>query len=129
MDRRASELVLSLATASLEFMKGVGKPWDRAYVRFQEADGNTDASASYVRGDDVTIVSAVREGPFFDKVLEFANELRGVISPPAATAFVCLLILDSNLDYRVKYEFKDTGKWKITKLNGGSGIPVGLDQE
>jgi len=39
---------------------------------------------------------------------------------------VCLLIVDANLNYEVKFEYEDPEKWAMTKMNGGSGVPVGI---
>ena len=38
-----------------------------------------------------------------------------------------LLVVDSSLDYRVNFEFEDMTKWKITKMDGGSGITEGIN--
>jgi hypothetical protein len=38
---------------------------------------------------------------------------------------VALLIVDSTFNYEVKYEYEDSSRWAISKVGGGSGIPVG----
>lgn len=39
---------------------------------------------------------------------------------------VLLLSVDSQLNYDVKFEFEDVNRWKITKLNGATGLPAGI---
>ena len=36
-----------------------------------------------------------------------------------------LLEVGNQDDYNIKFEFEDLDRWKISKLNGGSGVPDG----
>ena len=38
-----------------------------------------------------------------------------------------LLVVDGNYDFKLKYEYTELGKWATTKIDGGVGIPAGLD--
>ena len=53
-----------------------------------------------------------------------ASDLFGLFGEPKG---VLLLEAASNLSYDIRYEFADQSKWQITKLNGGTGIPAGLE--
>lgn len=39
---------------------------------------------------------------------------------------VLLLTVDSSFDYEIRFENADPLRWRITKMDGGSGIPVCL---
>ncbi len=39
---------------------------------------------------------------------------------------VFVLIIDASFDYKIDFEYEDLSRWRISKLNGGTGIPVGL---
>lgn len=121
--KRDSELVVELAQTCAGFMLERFPGWSRAFFRYYIDELQDNASASFERAGEVTILSAVKEGAFYERMTESARELR-----EGGVSFkVLLLTMNSNLDYRVDYEQFNPDRWKITKLNGATGIPVGLD--
>ena len=46
---------------------------------------------------------------------------------PMGHKILLLLVVDSNYDFELKYEYTELGKWATTKIDGGVGIPAGLD--
>ncbi|BEP64499.1 hypothetical protein GmRootV213_50530 (plasmid) [Variovorax sp. V213] len=122
-NKRDSEIVVELAQTFAGLMLEKFPGWSRAFFRFYIDELQDGASASFERAGEVTLLSAMREGPFYDRMAELARELHegGVIFK------VLLLTMHSNLDYRVDYEHKDSDRWRITKLDGATGIPLGLN--
>jgi len=43
------------------------------------------------------------------------------------TEGVFLLTVDSNNAYEINFEYKDMNRWKISKSDGGTGIPEGVE--
>jgi len=41
---------------------------------------------------------------------------------------VFVLTVRANCDFNIQYEWDDLTRWKITKLEGGTGLPEGLEQ-
>ena len=39
---------------------------------------------------------------------------------------VFLITVNANLEYDIKFEWNDLEKWKISKLDGRTGIPEGI---
>ncbi|WP_197664926.1 hypothetical protein [Acinetobacter venetianus] len=42
------------------------------------------------------------------------------------TKGIFLLVIDSNFDYEINFEYHDINRWKISKLAGGTGVPEGI---
>ena len=119
-----SEIVIELAKTLISFAERTAGSWSKVYYRFACAPGQTKSSASYVGPDRVELISALGNKDFLDemgalsgKLFSVLNESQGVLLLEAATDF----------SYNVHYDFEDLGRWQITKLNGATGIPAGLD--
>ena len=74
----------------------------------------------------VTLISALNEGQLFDDLNDLRRQLWNFESDPSRKFCVCLLVVSSDFDYEIKFEQHDKNKWRITKLDGKSGIPEGL---
>jgi hypothetical protein len=122
-NKRDSEIVVELAQTCARLMLEKFPGWSRVFFRYYIDELQDSASASFERTGEVTLLSAMKEGPFYEGMTELARELR-----EGGVSFkVLLLTMNSNLDYRVDYEQTNPDRRRITKLNGATGIPVGLD--
>ncbi|MET3493637.1 hypothetical protein [Variovorax boronicumulans] len=122
-NKRDSEIVVELAQTCARLMLEKFPGWSRMFFRYYIDELQDSASASFERAGEVTLLSAMKEGPFYEGMTELARELR-----ESGVSFkVLLLTMNSNFDYRVDYEQTSPDRWRITKLNGATGIPVGLD--
>lgn len=36
-------------------------------------------------------------------------------------------MVDSSFEYEIKFEYEDMNRWRISKFDGGTGIPAGLE--
>ena len=119
-----ASLTVELVQAFAHQMALIDPTWQRAYLRIAMHSNVPEAKASYVGATGVEIVDVRAHKPFFHWVTATATQLRD--SLPAAKPFkVALVVLSSDLSYEVKYDDEDERRWAISKLNGGTGVPVG----
>lgn len=120
---RDSELVVELAKTFMSTLQQQFPGWSRAFFRFSATELHYGSKGSVERDGQVTLLSAIKLSEFFEHMNRSAHELwqRG------KKFQVLLLTVQSDFDYRIDFELVDLGRWEITKLNGASGLPVGVD--
>lgn len=117
-----SEIVIDLAKRFILEMQISSASWEHGFFRF-EADGlKMGASASYQDKDGVFILGALRKKDFFDEMNLKGERLFQEIGKDKG---VFILRVDSNFDYKIDFDFENSNRWKITKIDGNSGIPEG----
>ena len=124
--KRSAELSIALAKALISALQAGVTGWRRAYVRFQASDGFSEVKGSYVTPEGVSIFNVVKYKPLFAQLRQFGLELRDDLARSGARKF-CLFLLqvDSSFQWKIDYEWNDPTRWKITKMDGGSGLPDG----
>ncbi|QBH01564.1 hypothetical protein [Xanthomonas oryzae] len=120
MNEDSSILVISLASSLVELMHHIDQDWRVAYFRFSSEGSKYGSNGSYVTGSEVKIIDTFENEFFFDQMNFNSINLLGALKKDRG---VILLRVESNSSYEVKYEFHDVERWKITKMNGGSGLP------
>ena len=121
----ASRLVVELARLLIREMQALGKPWKKAFLRSEIVEGVQTHKGSFVCGDVVYLFDVLEHKTMFSGVHEIARRLREASANEEKRFCVALLVVDSNFGYEVQYEYDDVGRWAISKLDGGSGIPAG----
>ena len=121
----ASRLIVELASLLIREMQATGKPWKKAFLRSEFADGVQTQKGSFVIGEVVYLFDVLKHKAMFSSVHEIARQLREASATEEKRFCVALLVVDSNFNYEVQYEYDDAGRWAISKLGGGSGIPGG----
>ncbi|PLC39723.1 hypothetical protein C0Q88_26110 [Ralstonia pickettii] len=128
MNSNATELVIALATHVIGQMQTTFPGWEEAYVRFHAvSDFQFGVRASYCTHNGVELISTLRHGAFIDGVMRLGIQLREALSNGDNKFCVGLFRANSRFAYRMDYEWNDLAKWNITKLNGASGLPEGLE--
>jgi hypothetical protein len=89
------------------------------YARYVNAGYQVDFEHTLVE-----IVDVLNHKDCFHPIIKKGQEL---IAALGKTEGVFLLIADSNFDYEIKFEYQDMNRWKISKLGGGSGVPIGIE--
>ena len=121
----ASRLVVELASLLIREMQAMGRPWKKAFLRSEIADGVQTQKGSFVLGEVVYLFDVLEHKTMFSSAHEIARQLREASANEEKRFCVALLVVDSNFNYEVQYEYDDAGRWAISKLGGGSGMPVG----
>ena len=128
MNDEATKLVLALAKHVIAHMQANVPGWKEVYVRCDApSDYQFGCRASYIVGDRVELISMVKNREFSAEINRIGPELREQLSNAGKKFCVCLLRADSKFNYHIDFEWDDPSKWNITKLNGASGLPEGLE--
>jgi predicted regulator of Ras-like GTPase activity (Roadblock/LC7/MglB family) len=120
MNNEASEVVVDLAKEFASLVGSLDSAWTKAYYRFRAEELRYGSNASYVSGPAVTLIGAIKHGPFYESMNEKGAELLKHLGKKKG---VFLLIVDNKLDYDIKFEWDDLHRWEISKMDGRSGIP------
>lgn len=123
---RSSETVVALAKEFISAIRRIAPTWSRAFWRFESEDFRFGSNASYVTPDGVFLVPTLKEGALFDAMNSLGRQLWECEPDPRKRFCVCLLRIENTFDYEITFEREDLSKWRITKLDGKSGIPEGL---
>lgn len=129
MNEQASQVVVELAKTLIDAMQKIAPSWTRAFMRLDASNQHIGAKGSYVADSGVSLLGTLDYKQLFDAMLNLGAQLRQATSNNGKQFVVCLILIESNFDYEVKFEYDDPRKWEITKLDGASGIPVGIAQE
>jgi hypothetical protein len=121
----ASRLIVELARLLIREMQAMGKPWKKAFLRSEIADGVQTHNGSFVLGDAVYLFDVLEHKTMLSGVHEIAPQLHEATANEEKRFCVALLMVDSNFNYEVQYEYDDVGRWAISKLGDGTGIPAG----
>jgi hypothetical protein len=121
----ATPLVVDLAKGLVSLVRDVAPDWRKAFLRICVRDAVSEAKASYVHERGVDIVDVLKHKDFFHAVTAQGRALLAILDKPEG---LFLLVVDSALDYEIKFEHKDMRKWAISKMRGGTGVPEGLDR-
>jgi hypothetical protein len=122
---KPSELIIELAKAVVTEMSASFREWEEAFVRMQADDGFFEAKCSCVLSDGPQILDVLAHKSFISKVQELGLALRQALPSADERFYVALLRVGSDMSYEMQYEYKDHGRWRISKMNGGTGMPVG----
>ena len=120
----SAPIVVELAKEFMEFIRCLEPRASHAYFRFEYEELRDRCNGSYVTEGGATIINAVRHGAFFASMAEKARRL---MHAHQKTRGVFLLIIDAQFDYEIRFDWDNLQRWIITKLNGRTGIPDGLE--
>jgi hypothetical protein len=123
MDASATAAIQEMAKDFIRCLHRVAPDFERAFFRFRLEPAAYGSNASYVSGAAVLLLDPFENSAFF----EAANErARSLLHNFGKTQGVALLTVDAAFDYKIDFDWYDLDRWKITKVDGASGIPAGL---
>jgi hypothetical protein len=118
-----TELVVEIAKEFIALLQVTGGGWTKGFFRFKSEDTVYGSNASYIAGDAVFLIGAIKNKHFYERANRISRDL---IESFDKTYGVLLLTVDSTFDYEIKFEWSNLDKWEISKIDGGTGVPVGL---
>ncbi len=121
--QRPSEDIISLSKAFIRFMMDIDPVWTKAFYRFHSEPSVFGSNASYLSDAGVSLVSSIKWG---SALRELDTISRAIFRDLEMESGVLLLTVDDQFSFDVKFESDDLSRWRITKLDGASGIPEGL---
>ena len=122
---RSAVLLVRLAKIFISHLQAQVPQWQQAFLRFNADDGRYGSTASYVASSGVYLISAIKYKEMYEEINSLGWELRSVL-PGDSPFVVFILAVTPDFDYKFDFERSDRNRWKITKMDGASGIPEGF---
>ncbi|WP_114695823.1 hypothetical protein [Motiliproteus coralliicola] len=123
MNEEASKIVIDLAKELISFVSSQESNWKTAYFRFHINGSNYGSNGSYEISESIKLFDPFEDESFFDTMNTQGKKLHNILSKKSEPFIVMLLTIDHSGNYKVLFENKDADKWKISKANGGTGVP------
>jgi hypothetical protein len=123
MEDAAPPVVIEIARLFLRLVLAASPNFDRAYLRCQSDRGMTETKGSYVEGPNIEIIDAIKSSDYFKAMGRLVPEL---FAASGKERGVLLLTVDKTFDYNFEFDWNNLTRWKISKLNGGTGVPEGV---
>ena len=120
----ATPLIIDKVKGFVSLLREIAPDWQKAYLRFSEWNSVSETKASYVHPDGIEIIDVLKHKEFFQSTSRSGEELLAALGKAEG---IFLLVVDSKLDYEIKFEYQDPDKWRISKLGGGTGAPEGIE--
>lgn len=119
--------VFEMTKSFVSFLDVEISNWKRGFYRFEANEQMSGANSSYENSGGVFILPAIKYANFFGGMNTLAHSLRDQVDLVKPKFCVMLLSVDCDSNYKIDFEFKDAKRWGITKLDGASGIPIGIE--
>jgi len=123
MDEERTALVIELAKEFMELARQFEPSWIKGYFRFCSDGSKYGSNASFASDSKVMLVDPFKYQPFFSSMndkglilLKALNKEQGLF----------LLTIDASYNYTINFEYENLDRWRITKINGGTGVPIGI---
>ncbi len=125
MNEESTLIVTNLAKEFIEYVSLISNDWSQAFFRFHcSGEENFGSSGSFVDSSGrVKLFNPFEQESFFDVMNTKGSELRELVKKDGRSFCVMLLIIDSEFNFDIKFEYNDFKKWKISKTDGLTGVP------
>ena len=123
MDEKAGILVIEIAKIVMTELQRDYVGWQRAFIRFDATDDHYGSKGSYQTNDGVWLFDPFKHDDMFINLNELGIELRSILKKRFC---VFLLTVKSDFSYTIDFEYEDAGKWAISKMDGATGLPLGI---
>ena len=122
----AGKLIIDIAKQFLSYAFESPNNWHEAYLRYSGNKNASGLTSIYRHGQIAEFYDFDEdlEDQFYEDVRASLKKLQDAVTAQQGKEFcVCLLSINPECDYHFYYEYEDTEKWEISKMDGQSGIP------
>jgi len=117
-------IIVEIAKRFIELLRQLEPNWTKGYLRFWFDPVQYGSNASFEKNDSkVLLVDTMKNRQYFAYFNQKGVELMKELGKPQG---VFILVVDSSFDYKYHFEYQDLDRWKISKMDGATGIPVGI---
>ena len=113
----------ALSTRFLELFVAEDRDLVRGFFRFRLEPDVFGSNASFQSVSAVTLIDPFKHAQFFEDMNAMG---RALLSSMNKTHGLFLLEVGSQYAYNVDFEFEDLDRWKISKINGGTGYRTAI---
>jgi hypothetical protein len=118
-----SQLVVELAREFMQLAMRVNPSWTKAFFRYCHEKGRMGSNASCVSNGMADLIDPFEHHATFNKLNDIGESL---FQSTGKNTAVILLVVDSEFNYDLKFEYEDMSKWIINKMDGATGVPEGF---
>jgi hypothetical protein len=126
MNEKESSLVISIAKIVMTDLQKDYPGWQRAFIRFDATDDYYGFKGSYQTNEGVWLFDPFKHDEMFRNLNQLGVELRDILQKDQKRFCVFLLTVESDFSYTIDFEYENAGRWAISKMNGASGLPIGI---
>ena len=123
MKENANSTKSLLARRFIEGVLALDEKFEHAFFRFYIEERMLESSASYVASSKATIISAVRQDELFADMNKLSIELLAEMGKNPALILLTVKTVNNEFQDDIAFEYEDMNRWKISRANGGTGIP------
>ncbi|PVZ66700.1 hypothetical protein [Pelagibaculum spongiae] len=128
MNEECNSLVKEIAKLYMEYSDEKFSGWSKAFYRIRALPSQFGGNGSYINGDEVELIGVFDHEELLEPLHKLFKELWQALESIEKEFIVCLLVVDSEYNFNIYFDYEDPEKWSISKLDGGIGIPVGYEQ-
>jgi hypothetical protein len=119
----AAPLLLDIARSVVSLVRTIDPGWRAAYLRVVIGESVAETKMSYAHPAGVEIVDVLRHKTAFHAFAPMGEALLAALGKERG---LFLLAIRPDLEYEIEFEYRDMSRWRISKLNGGNGLPEGF---
>lgn len=127
MNEEGTRLVVELAKQAITAVRTVSPDWTDVFLRFNADDAQCGWKGSYANSTGVHLFDVLHLRNETELIISLGLSLRDALKRDGKGFVVCLVRANSDFQYQIDFEWHDATRWNITKLNGGSGLPEGME--
>jgi hypothetical protein len=117
----SASLAIDIAKSFMQRLNGIEPKWEKGYLRYEYHDFVGEGKGTYVCKNKVEFIGLANE----DFIRQLHTQAQKFLESLDKPQRLFLLIVNSNKEYEFKFENKNMNRWKISKMDGGTGIPEG----
>ena len=118
----SAPIVIELARSAIAHLRETAPDWTTAYVRIAREPGSIQCKGSYVTPSQVLLFKAIGSD-FLGRMRDTGERLFEALDKDRGVA---LLVVQSSLDYEIKFDWDDPARWAISRMDGATGVPTDL---
>ena len=126
MTTQQDDIIIEIAKSFIELFQQHMPSWRKGYYRFFAQPGTNGCTATYVvEGQtEAQFVDVFEHSTFLKEMRRKSLQLTHLMDLDQA---VLLLVVTSDFDYEMNFEYNDFDRWNLTKEFGGTGVPEGFE--
>lgn len=121
MNEESSAIVVELAKEFINALHQQYPKWREGYFRFSSEAFKYGSNGSCVHETGIELLDPFANAEVFARMNENGVKLFELFGK---TQGVFLLKVDSSFKYDIQFDFENMARWRISKVNGGTGLPA-----
>ena len=118
---KSTVLIVEIVKQFLTLVRAIDSNWKEGYLRFSLRGSSTQIKLSYKTDFDVFIVDSLQHKELVHSIHQQGKDLLASFQKSSG---LFLLKIESNLQYKIDFEYENIDRWPISQVDGATGIPL-----